>query len=327
MKRILTGIQSTGSPHLGNLLGAMLPAIELAQDAGHEALFFIADLHTLTTNQDPIERKNYVHTTAAAWLACGLDPEKVIFYRQSQIPAVCELAWYLSCFAPYPMLANAHAFKEKTGRLAKVSAGLFTYPVLMAADILLYAADVVPVGQDQLQHLEIARDIATNFNRRYGTVLIVPQARVQTGVRTVLGTDGQKMSKSYGNVIDPFLPEKDLKKAVMAIVTDSTPLDRPKNPDQCTVFNLYSMLASADQSIALRQRYQAGGYGYGQAKKALWEMILDRFAAERSLFRVYMRDESLVEKQLTDGESKARRIAEQTLELVRNCLGYRTIAK
>lgn len=322
MERILTGIQSTGRPHLGNLLGAMIPAIELAQNTRQEALFFIADLHTLTTIQDATQRKNHVYATAAAWLACGLNPEKVIFYRQSQIPAVCEMAWYLSCFMPYPMLANAHAFKEKAGRLANISAGLFTYPVLMAADILLYAAHLVLVGQDQLQHLEIARDVAAKFNRQYGEVLILPQARVKNDVKTVLGTDGQKMSKSYGNVIDPFLPEKDLKKTIMAVVTDSTPLNQPKNPDQCTVFNLYSMLASADQITAMRQRYQAGGYGYNQAKKALWELILDRFSAARSRFQAYIRDESFIEKQLTDGETQAREIAQQTLEQVRTHLGY-----
>lgn len=325
MARILTGIQSTGRPHLGNLLGAMLPAIKLAQKSSHEALFFIADLHTLTTIKDPIQRRNYVQAIAAAWLACGLDTKQVIFYRQSQVPAVCELAWYLNCLTPYPMLANAHAFKDKASRLADVSAGLFTYPVLMAADILLYAADVVPIGQDQLQHLEIARDIASSFNHQYGETLVLPQAQIKAHVRTVPGTDGQKMSKSYRNTIDPFLSEKDLKKAVMAIVTDSTPLDQPKHPDQCTVFRLYSMLAHEDQTAALRQKYQAGGYGYGQAKKALWELILEQFATERQRFQAYMQDVSAMEQQLAEGEAQARVIAEQTLEQVRNKLGYTPI--
>ena len=322
MKRILTGIQSTGRPHLGNLLGAMLPAIELAKDPKHEALFFIADLHTLTTIKDPVQRKAYVHATAAAWLACGLDTKRVIFYRQSQVPAVCELAWYLNCFAPYPMLANAHAFKDKARRLADVSAGLFTYPVLMAADILLYEANVVPVGQDQLQHLEIAKNIAISFNYQCGETLVLPQAQVKANVRTVPGTDGQKMSKSYGNTIDPFLPAKALMKTVMGIVTDSTPLDQPKNPDQCTVFSLYSRLATEAQTAALRQKYQAGGYGYGQAKKALGELILERFAVERQRFQAYMGDVSAIEQELAEGAAKASVIAEQTLEKVRTKLGY-----
>ena len=320
--RILTGIQSTGRPHLGNLLGAMLPAIQLAQAPGHEALFFIADLHTLTTIKDPVQRKAYVHATAAAWLACGLDTTQVVFYRQSQVPAVCELTWYLNCFTPYPMLANAHAFKDKAARLADVSAGLFTYPVLMAADILLYGATVVPVGQDQLQHLEMARDIAASFNHQYGETLVMPQAQIKATVRTIPGTDGQKMSKSYHNTIDPFLPERELKKAIMSIKTDSTPLDQPKDPDCCTVFSLYSVLADEAQTAALRQKYQAGGYGYGHAKQALLELILARFATERQRFQAYMQDVAAIEQQLALGEAKARALAEQTLEKVRTTLGY-----
>ena len=326
MARILTGIQSTGRPHLGNVLGAMLPAIKMAQDPAHEALFFIADLHTLTTLKDPVQRQAYVHAIAAAWLACGLDSTQVIFYRQSQVPAVCELTWYLNCFTPYPMLANAHAFKDKAARLADVSAGLFTYPVLMAADILLYEATVVPVGQDQLQHLEIARDMAARFNHQYGETLVLPQAQIKAHVRTIPGTDGQKMSKSYGNTIDPFLPAKALQKTIMAMVTDSTPLDQPKHPAQCTVFSLYSILANATQTAALRQKYQAGGYGYGQAKKELLALILERFATERQRFQAYMQDVSFIEQQLAEGEAKARSLAAQTLEKVRAKLGYAPVA-
>jgi tryptophanyl-tRNA synthetase len=322
MARILTGIQSTGSPHLGNLLGAMLPAIDLIKDSTHEALFFIADLHTLTSIKDPVKRQTYVHATAAAWLACGLDTREVIFYRQSQVPAVCELAWHLSCFTPYPMLANAHAFKDKVAHLADVSAGLFTYPVLMAADILLYEATVVPIGQDQLQHLEMARDIAVSFNHQYGKTFILPQAQVNASVRTIPGTDGQKMSKSYHNTIDPFLPEKDLKKAIMAIKTDSTPLDQPKNPDQCTIFRLYNILAGEEQAAPLRQKYLAGGYGYGQAKKALLELILEQFVTERQHFRSYMQNVSVIEQKLASGETEARTMAEHTLAKVRTQLGY-----
>jgi tryptophanyl-tRNA synthetase len=325
MARILTGIQSTGSPHLGNLLGAMLPAIDLAKDPTHEALFFIADLHTLTSIKDPTQRKTYVHATAAAWLACGLDTKKVVFYRQSQVPAVCELAWHLSCFTPYPMLANAHAFKDKMARLADVSAGLFTYPILMAADILLYEATIVPIGQDQVQHLEIARDIATSFNHQYGETFVLPQAQVKTSVRTIPGTDGQKMSKSYHNTINPFLPEKDLKKTIMAIKTDSIPIEQPKNPDQCTVFGLYNVLTEEVQAAALRKKYLTGGYGYGHAKKELLALILEQFDAERKRFHAYMQDVAAIEQQLAIGEAKARDIATQTLEKVRTKLGYAQI--
>jgi tryptophanyl-tRNA synthetase len=325
MARILTGIQSTGSPHLGNLLGAMLPAIDLAKDPTHEALFFIADLHTLTSIKDPAQRQAYVHATAAAWLACGLDTNKVIFYRQSQVPAVCELAWYLSCFTPYPMLANAHAFKDKIARLADVSAGLFTYPVLMAADILLYEATIVPIGQDQVQHLEIARDIATSFNHQYGETFVLPQAQVKTSIRTIPGTDGQKMSKSYHNTINPFLPEEDLRRAIMAIKTDSTPIGQPKNPDLCTVFGLYNVLAKEVQTAALHKKYLAGGYGYGHAKKELLALILEQFGTERKRFQAYMQDIAAIEQQLAIGEAKARAIATQTLEKVRTKLGYTQI--
>lgn len=322
MTRILTGIQSTGRPHLGNLLGAMLPAIQLAKDPAHEALFFIADLHTLTTIKDSEERKANMHATAAAWLACGLDTQQVIFYRQSQVPEVCELTWYLNCLTPYPMLANSHAFKDKASRLADVSAGLFTYPVLMAADILLYQAEIVPVGQDQVQHLEIARDIAARFNHQYGETFVLPRAQVKENIHTIPGTDGQKMSKSYGNTIDPFLPEKALKKVVMGIQTDSTPLEQPKDPDQCNVFNLYSLLADKTQIIALRQQYEAGGYGYGQAKKELFELILEQFAEERERFERYMQDVTAIEKALAQGEEKAKHLAIQTLEKARSSLGY-----
>lgn len=326
MTRILTGIQSTGRPHLGNILGAMMPAIKLAKDPNHEALFFIADLHTLTTIKDPIQRQAYGHATAAAWLACGLDTKKAILYRQSQVPAVCELAWYFNCLTPYPMLANAHAFKDKTARLANVSAGLFTYPVLMAADILLYEATVVPIGQDQHQHLEIARDIAASFNHQYGETFVLPQPKVKDSVRTIPGTDGQKMSKSYQNTIDPFLPERELKKTIMAIKTDSTPLDQPKDPDRCAIFRLYEVLADAKQTAILRQQYLAGGYGYGHAKKALLALILERFATERKCFQTYIKDTSALEQQLVQGETKASVMADKTLEKVRTKLGYAPIA-
>ncbi len=323
MARILTGIQSTGRPHLGNLLGVMIPAIHLAHEVPeNEALFFIADLHTLISIKDPAQRKEYTYATAAAWLACGLKTEKTICYRQSQIPAVCELAWYLNCLTPYPMLANAHAFKDKAVRLADVSAGLFTYPVLMAADILLYSAEVVPVGRDQLQHLEIARDIAAHFNRCYGETFVLPEAQLKANISTIPGIDGQKMGKSYKNTLDIFLPEKELKKNIMEIKTDSTPLEQPKNPDQCTVFNLYSILADEMQTATMRQKYQAGGYGYGNVKKELFALIMDRFATERNRFQAYMQDLSAIDQVLSAGEAKARAIAASMLEKVRTKLGY-----
>lgn len=322
MARILTGIQCTGRPHLGNVLGAMLPAIDLAQDPAHEALFFLADLHTLSTIKDAGERKEYMYATAAAWLALGLDTNKVIFYRQSQVPAVCELAWYLSCFTPYPMLANAHAFKDKSNQLSAVSAGLFTYPVLMAADILLYQAAVVPVGKDQLQHLEMARDMAHSFNQQYGNTFVLPQARTSQAIQTIPGTDGQKMSKSYHNTIDIFLPEKQLRKAIMRIQTDSTPLAAPKNPAQCTVFRLYSVLADTAQTATMRTQYLAGGYGYGEAKQALLALILQQFAPARARFSAYMHDLPAIERALAIGEAKANALATQTLAQVRAKLGY-----
>nr|MCU0399357.1 tryptophan--tRNA ligase [Cyclobacteriaceae bacterium] len=228
MTRILTGIQSSGRPHLGNLLGAIIPAIKLSKNPDNESFFFIADLHSLTTIKDSQVRSDNVRAVAAAWLAFGFDVEKNYLYRQSRIPEVCELAWYLNCFTPFPMLANAHSFKDKADRLSDVNAGLFTYPVLMTADIILYDANVVPVGKDQKQHLEMARDIATSFNLQYGETFVIPEARIEEHLMVIPGTDGQKMSKSYGNIIDIFLPDKQLLKQIKSIVSDSTPLEAPK---------------------------------------------------------------------------------------------------
>jgi tryptophanyl-tRNA synthetase len=322
MERILTGIQCTGQPHLGNILGAMQPTIKLAQETSYETLVFLADLHTLTTLKDPIQRKQAVYVTAAAWLALGLDPEQVILYRQSKIPAVCEMTWYLSCFTPYPMLANAHAFKDKAANLAIVSGGLFTYPILMAADILLYKASMVPVGKDQLQHLEITRDIAHTFNRQYGPTFTIPQAKIAADIAVVPGIDGRKMSKSYQNAINIFLPEKQLRKVIMAIQTDSIPLAAPKDPDQCIVFKLYSLLAEPDQLASMRSKYLAGGYGYGEAKYALFELILAKFALARQDFARYIDDSNTLEQLLSIGETRAQTIAMNTIQQVRNKLGY-----
>ncbi len=284
MARILTGVQSTGIPHLGNILGAMKPAIELSNNSNNEAFLFIANLHSFTQIKDAELLRTNTYGTAAAWIALGFDIDKNVFYRQSDIPEVCELTWYLSCLTPYPMLSNAHSFKDKADRLHDVNAGLFSYPVLMAADILLYDAEIVPVGKDQKQHLEMTRDIATRFNNQFGETFVIPEEQIDEQIMTVPGTDGQKMSKSYGNFIDIFLPEKQLKKQVMGIVTDSTPLEEPKNPDTCNVFKLYELLGSHDQIDSMRSNYTGGGFGYGHAKKALLELILDEYNNERIRF-------------------------------------------
>ena len=322
MPRILTGIQCTGRPHLGNVLGAMVPTLNLSNHLAHDTFIFLADLHTLTTVKDAAIRKSYVYTAAAAWLALGLDLEKVTFYRQSQIPAVCELTWYLSCFTPYPMLANAHAFKDKSDRVSTVNAGLFSYPILMAADILLYQADIVPVGKDQLQHLEITRDIANSFNNQYGPILRLPQALIDDSIAIIPGIDGQKMSKSYNNTIDIFLPEKELRSSIMRIQTDSKAVNDPKDPGQSIIFKLYSLLAPPADIAMMRENYIRGGYGYGQAKEALLAVILEKFAEVRKKFNAYLADESTLEEILSIGESKAGAVAAQTLAMVRSKLGY-----
>jgi tryptophanyl-tRNA synthetase len=323
MARILTGIQSSGRPHLGNLLGAIIPAITLSNQSGNESFFFIADLHSLTTIKDAELRKQNVQAVAAAWLAFGFDIEKNFLYRQSRIPEVCELSWYLNCLTPFPMLANAHSFKDKQERLADVNAGLFTYPVLMAADIILYDAHYVPVGKDQRQHLEMARDIATSFNNTYGETFVIPEAKIEETVMTIPGTDGQKMSKSYGNTIDIFLPEKQLRKQIMSIVSDSTPLEAPKNPDTDNTFILYSLIASEDQKNAMREKYLAGNYGYGHAKQEFYELILEKFSKQREIFNFYIENPQELEEKLKKGEEKARTIALETLSRVREKIGFR----
>lgn len=322
MSRILTGIQSSGRPHLGNLLGAIIPAIKLSQQSGNESFFFIADLHSLTTIKDAKQRIDNVNAVAAAWLAFGFDTEKNLLYRQSRIPEVCELAWYLSCFTPFPMLANAHSFKDKSEKLADVNAGLFTYPVLMTADIVLYDADFVPVGKDQRQHLEMARDIASSFNNTYGETFVVPEAKIEETVTTIPGTDGQKMSKSYGNIIDIFLPDKELRKQIMSIVTDSTPMEAPKNPEKDNVFAIYRLVATAEQTETLRQKYLAGNFGYGHAKQELFELLISKYAKEREAFNFYMSNLPELEKKLQLGEKKAKDIAAITLAKVRRATGF-----
>ncbi|MBL6444795.1 tryptophan--tRNA ligase [Fulvivirga sp. 29W222] len=322
MARILTGIQSSGRPHLGNILGAIKPAIELSKQKDNQSLFFIADLHSLTTIKDAQQRIENVNATAAAWLAFGFDTETNIFYRQSRIPEVCELTWYLNCLTPYPMLANAHSFKEKSDKLADVNAGLFTYPVLMAADIILYDANIVPVGKDQKQHLEITRDIANIFNNQYGETFVIPDAQIDEKVMTIPGTDGQKMSKSYGNTIDIFLPEKKLRKQVMSIVTDSTPLEEPKDPDTCNVFAIYKIVATEEQTAQLRKKYLDGNYGYGHAKQELFELLINTFEEQRKTFNYYMENPTELDEQLKKGEEKARLIANKVIDRVRKKVGY-----
>ena len=322
MSRILTGVQSTGTPHLGNLLGAIIPAIEMANAAENDSYLFIANLHSLTQIKDAGVLKENTLSVAATWLAFGLDPEKVVFYRQSDVPETAELTWYLSCFFPYQRLTLAHSFKDKADRLEDVNAGLFTYPMLMAADILLYDAEIVPVGKDQMQHLEITRDVASRFNNRVGETFVLPRAEVSESTEYIPGTDGQKMSKSRGNYINLFLPDKKLRKQVMSIETDSTPLEDPKDPDSDNVFNLYKLLASEEETAQMRQNYTQGGYGYGHAKQALFELLISKFQDEREKYWFYMENPDKVEEALTIGAEKARKTAREVLARVRERLGY-----
>ncbi|HEV7349572.1 tryptophan--tRNA ligase [Telluribacter sp.] len=323
MARILTGIQSSGRPHLGNILGAIQPAIELSRDPQNESFFFIADLHSLITIKEGSQREEYIRAIAATWLAFGFDTDRNVFWRQSRVQEHTELAWYLSCFTPFPMLANAHSFKEKSERLSDVNAGLFTYPVLQAADILLYDANIVPVGKDQKQHLEMTRDIASALNRQVGKeVLVLPESRIDEKLMVIPGLDGQKMSKSYHNYIDIFLPEKDLRKVVMKIVSDSTPLEEPKNPDTDITYQLYSLLATEAEVAQMRQNYQNGGYGYGHAKQALYELFMESFEEPRRIYNYYMENPGELERKLEEGEEKARQIARNTISRVRQALGF-----
>lgn len=322
MARILTGIQSTGVPHLGNILGAIVPAIQMAQDPKNESFLFIADMHSLTQIKNGEELRNNTYATAATWLAFGLDIEKTVFYRQSDVPQVTELAWYLSCFFPYQRLTLAHSFKDKADRLEDVNAGLFSYPMLMAADILLYDAHIVPVGKDQLQHLEMTRDVASRFHHQFGETFVLPDAKVQEETMYIPGTDGEKMSKSKGNLINLFQPDKKLRKQIMGIVTDSTPMEEPKDPSNDNVFALYKILAQPDQIEEMSANYLAGNYGYGHAKQALYEVILERFAEPREKFEYYMNHLNEVDEALAIGAEKAKKVADAVLARVREKIGY-----
>jgi len=322
MARILTGIQSTGTPHLGNILGALIPAIEMANDPQNDSFLFIANMHSLTQIKNAETLRANTYSTAATWLALGLDTSKVVFYRQSDVPQTTELTWYLSCFFPYQRLTLAHSFKDKAGRLEDVNAGLFTYPMLMAADILLYDAEIVPVGKDQMQHLEITRDVASRFHTQMGETFVMPSVKVREETMYVPGTDGSKMSKSKGNLINIFLNDKQLRKQVMSIETDSTPLEEPKNPDTCNVFNIYKLLGSKQQVTEMRQKYEAGNFGYGHAKQALFELIVEKFSEERTRYNYFMENLSEVDAALASGAEKARKVADSVLQRVREKLGY-----
>ena len=322
MSRILTGIQSTGTPHLGNILGAILPAIRLAANPANESFLFIADMHSLTQIKDGATLRNNTYATAATWLAFGLDPENTVFYRQSDVPEVTELTWYLLCQYPYQRLTLAHSFKDKADRLDDVNGGLFTYPILMAADILLYDAEIVPVGKDQKQHIEMARDVANRFNLTYGENFVLPEEQIQPDTMLIPGTDGEKMSKSRNNYIDIFLPEKQLRKQIMSIVSDSTPLEEPKNPDTCHTFALYKLLASPAQTDEMKANYLGGNYGYGHAKQALFELILEKFSHERTRFDHLMANTAEIDAALSIGAQKARSVAQEVLKRTRTKVGY-----
>ena len=322
MARILTGVQSTGTPHLGNILGAILPAISLANSAENDSYLFIADMHSLTQIKDGATLRANTFSTAATWLAFGLDVDKTVFYRQSDVPEVTELSWYLSCLFPYQRLTLAHSFKDKADRLEDVNAGLFTYPMLMAADILLYDAEQVPVGKDQLQHLEMTRDVAQRFHNKYGETFVLPEATINESTMYIPGTDGQKMSKSKGNLIDIFAPEKELKKQVMGILSDSKSLEEPKDPLTDTTFTLYKCLAPQDEIEAMSANYLAGNYGYGHAKKALLELILQTFQEPREKYEYLHAHPQEVEDALQQGAEKARKTAQAVLQRVREKVGF-----
>ncbi len=322
MARILTGIQSTGTPHLGNLLGAIIPAIEMANNPENDSYLFIANLHTLTQIKDAETLRTNTYSTAATWLAFGLNIEKTVFYRQSDIPQVTELSWYLSCFFPYQRLTLAHSFKDKADRLEDVNSGLFSYPMLMAADILLYDAEIIPVGKDQLQHIEMTRDVASRFHAKMGETFVLPEGKIQENTMLIPGTDGEKMSKSRNNIINIFLDDKKLRKQIMGIQTDSTPLEEPKNWSTCNCFAIYNLLAFDEQIETMKANYENGNYGYGHAKQALFELIIDKFSNERERYNYYMNNLPEIDKALTIGAEKATLVANEVLNRVREKVGY-----
>lgn len=323
MARILTGVQASGRPHLGNILGAIHPAVKLSQNPENESFLFIADLHSMTSIKDTPTLIENTRAVASSWLAFGFDAEKNYFYRQSRLAGYhTELLWYLSCLTPYPMLANAHSFKDKSDKLSDINAGLFTYPVLQAADIILYQANFVPVGKDQKQHLEMSKDMAESFNRTYGEVFTLPEPMIDENSMVIPGIDGNKMSKSYHNFIDVFLPENELYKVVKKIVTDATPLEEPKDPDTSIVYKLFALVADDAAVTAMRENFLKGGYGYGHAKKELFEVLWKKYEKERELFNFYMSNTEALEAKLKMGEARAEVIAKETITEVRNKLGF-----
>lgn len=324
MARILTGIQSTGNIHLGNLLGVILPSIELANST-EESFFFIADLHSLTHIKDPKILKKYTNQVASVWLACGLNINRVALYRQSDVPEVTELGWYLNCFYPYQRLKLAHSFKEKSSYLEDVNTGLFTYPILMAADVLLYNAEQIPLGRDQLQHIEITREIAKRFNRKISKIFILPEPIVNEWY--LPGTDGKKMSKSRGNIINIFLSDMELRKQVMTIKTDNTPLPSTKKTDRDIVFYLYKLLASKKEIFKMKDSYQTESFGYLQAKEALYNLLLDRFSKERKKYAFFIQNQYIVDEILAKGAFKASKAAKVTLDRIRKALGFGEMAE
>lgn len=324
MSKILTGIQSTGTPHLGNLLGAIIPAIELSNKPENQSFLFIADLHSITQIKDGETLRQNTYSTAATWLACGLDMNRVVFYRQSDVPQTTELSWYLSCFFPFQRLTLAHSFKDKSDRLSDVNAGLFTYPMLMAADILLYDAEFVPVGKDQLQHIEITRDVASRFNNQMGETFVLPESYTHEDTKYVPGTNGGKMSKSANNIINIFLDDKALRKQVMSIETDSTSLEDPKDTQTCKIFAIYKLLADENQLAEMTEKYKNVNrdFGWGHAKQALFELITEKFKTEREKYNYYMNNLEELDKALFKGAEKAKVVANGVLKRVREKLGY-----
>lgn len=322
MARILTGVQSTGTPHLGNILGAIIPAIEISNNPENESYLFIADMHSLTQIKDANTLRQNTYATAAAWLAFGLNIEKTVFYKQSSVPQVTELSWYLSCFFPFSRLELAHSFKDKADRLEDINGGLFTYPMLMAADILLYDANIIPVGKDQLQHIEMTRDVASRVHAKVGDVFVIPEAKVQKGNMLIPGIDGQKMSKSKRNVIDIFQTDKALRKQIMSIQTDSAALEAPKQWSNCNSFAIYKLLASDSKIAEMKVNYEAGGYGYGHAKQELFELICEQFSEQRKLYAYYMDNLEEIDQALEIGAKKAVKVANDVLDRIREKIGY-----
>jgi tryptophanyl-tRNA synthetase len=317
--RILSGIQPSGTPHLGNYFGMMKPAIEL-QDRG-EAYYFVADLHALTTVQNAKTLRGNVRELALDFLACGLDPERSVFFRQSDVPQVAELAWILSTVTPMGLLERCHSFKDKTNRGIAASHGLFAYPVLMAADILIYDSDIVPVGRDQKQHLEVTRDIAIKMNEIFGEVFKLPEPVIQESTAVVPGLDGAKMSKSYNNTIELFAPEAALRKKIMGIKTDSTPVEAPKPVEDSVILALHKLVASEADHLAMENDFRSGGVGYGDLKKRLFVSVWEYFAPFRARRAEFEADPGHVEKILSAGAEKAAAVADSVMQRVRRAVG------